>query len=495
MNKKNIVAMTGLLLTMGCEESNPALSAALVSAEVMGPPSQLAWKGSQTTWPNLCTVIKVELQNVNSKAVEALEDTPIGLAASHVTFYSDAACTIPLTTAESRISKKTSFKQFYVKGSSIASGEVKADSTKLAGASLNLTVGDPNTDLVLGQPDFMTNTANLGGLSGHSLNSPMTPSSDGKNLFVADGSNNRILIWKTLNPVLGAAADIVLGQPNFYANIQDGTQVSAQSLGYVSSVFSDGTRLFAADRKFNRILIWNSIPTNNYQPADVVLGQPTMTAATSNNGGTSSKSLFMPESIFSDGKKLIVTDNGNNRILIWNTIPVSNFQAADVIVGQPNMYTASAGSSGAKLNSPYFSILYKGKLLVSDFLNNRILVWNTVPVANGVTADIVIGQNSLTTRTASTLLTGLNHPGGLRVDGLNRLYVVDHGSNRILIWNQIPTVSGAAADINLGQMNFQVLSSALNLKKFLLPWGLEIGGQQMWIADNGNNRILRIPIP
>ena len=114
---------------------------------------------------------------------------------------------------------------------------------------------------------------------------------------------------------------------------------------------------------------------------------------------------------------------------------------------------------------------------MSDFLNNRILVWNLIPSVNGTTASLAIGQTSLTTRVASTLAAGLTHPGGLRVDSLDRLYVVDHGSNRILIWNQIPSVSGTAADINLGQMNFLILSSALNLKKFLLPWGLEIGGQ------------------
>ena len=165
MNKKNVIALTGLLLTMGCEESNPALTDALLSAEASAPASQLAWKSSQQTWPNLCTVVKVELQNAQSKAVAALEDTPIGIAASHVTFYSDAACTIPLTTLASQIPKKSSFKQLYVKGLSAASGKVKVDSTKLTGASLNLTVGDPNTDLVLGQPDFMTNSANLGGLS------------------------------------------------------------------------------------------------------------------------------------------------------------------------------------------------------------------------------------------------------------------------------------------------------------------------------------------
>ncbi len=201
MNQKALGVVACLILTTGCEESSPSLNAALQSAEVVAPATQLALKTSLQTWPNLCTLVKVELQNSYSKAVEALEDTPIAVAALHVTFY--------------------------IKGRFAGSGDLKAESTKLAGASLSLTVGDPNTDLVLGQPDFMTNTANLGGLSGHSLNSPMTPSSDGKNLFVADGSNNRILIWKTLNPVLGSHADIVLGQPDFYSNTQDGTKVSA----------------------------------------------------------------------------------------------------------------------------------------------------------------------------------------------------------------------------------------------------------------------------
>ncbi len=49
------------------------------------------------------------------------------------------------------------------------------------------------------------------------------------------------------------------------------------------SVTSDGQRLYVADLGHNRVLIWNSIPTANQQPADVVVGQPDMTSATPNN--------------------------------------------------------------------------------------------------------------------------------------------------------------------------------------------------------------------
>ena len=42
-------------------------------------------------------------------------------------------------------------------------------------------------------------------------------------------------------------------------------------------------------------------------------------------------------SVTSDGQRLYVTDLGHNRVLIWNSIPTQNGQAADVVVGQPNM--------------------------------------------------------------------------------------------------------------------------------------------------------------
>ena len=50
-----------------------------------------------------------------------------------------------------------------------------------------------------------------------------------------------------------------------------------------TSVTTDGTRLFVSDLGFNRVLIWNTIPTANGQAADVVVGQPDMVSSIPNN--------------------------------------------------------------------------------------------------------------------------------------------------------------------------------------------------------------------
>ena len=55
-----------------------------------------------------------------------------------------------------------------------------------------------------------------------------------------------------------------------------------------SGLYSDGTRLFVADKLNNRVLIWNAWPTANGQAADVVLGQAAMT---SNGYGTSATTM------------------------------------------------------------------------------------------------------------------------------------------------------------------------------------------------------------
>ncbi len=55
-----------------------------------------------------------------------------------------------------------------------------------------------------------------------------------------------------------------------------GTPVSAATLVEPVSVALDGHRLFVGDAALHRVLIWNSLPTSGAQPADVVLGQPDM---------------------------------------------------------------------------------------------------------------------------------------------------------------------------------------------------------------------------
>ena len=74
----------------------------------------------------------------------------------------------------------------------------------------------------------------------------------------------------------GQDANVLLGPYESEAN--------ASNMHWPSTVYSDGERLFVADTRNNRILIWNSIPTQTNQPADIVVGQQDFTSIYSGNG-------------------------------------------------------------------------------------------------------------------------------------------------------------------------------------------------------------------
>ena len=94
-------------------------------------------------------------------------------------------------------------------------------------------------------------------------------------LYVADTQNNRVLIYNHIPTSNGVAADVVLGAPDFTTFVQpdltqQNTNATAQNMLNPVSVTSDGVHLFVTDLGYNRVLIWNSIPTANDAPADVV---------------------------------------------------------------------------------------------------------------------------------------------------------------------------------------------------------------------------------
>jgi hypothetical protein len=64
-------------------------------------------------------------------------------------------------------------------------------------------------------------------------------------------------------------------------------------------------KLIVADAWNHRVLIWNEFPTQNGQPADVVIGQPGMQNNLPNVEGVgtvaSAKNLYWPYGVWSDG--------------------------------------------------------------------------------------------------------------------------------------------------------------------------------------------------
>jgi uncharacterized protein (TIGR03437 family) len=324
-------------------------------------------------------------------------------------------------------------------------------------------VGGAN--VVVGQPDFVTTTINL---TQNGLRTPTAVASDGKIMVVADTDNNRVLIWKTIPASNNAPADLVLGQANFTTG-SGGT--SATGMRGPQGVWIQGTRLFVADTQNSRVLVWNNIPTTNGQAADYVLGQPNLNTAppaTTLDLPATANNLFSPVAVSSDGQRLFVSDLGHSRVLIWNSIPTTTQQAADLVLGQPDMVSeidnnnaklcTSTGTDSsnnptypnrcyATLSLPRYALSDGTRLFIADGGNDRVLIYNNMPTQNGQKADIVLGQvdefsdqvsdSTDTFRPDSNVLRSspatIRTPLSLAWDGVN-LYVSDPYDRRVLVF-------------------------------------------------------------
>lgn len=100
-------------------------------------------------------------------------------------------------------------------------------------------------------------------------------------------------------------------------------------------------------------------------------------------------------------------------------------------------------------------------LYVADYGNNRVLAWkNALGFQKGDFADLVIGQRDLFSTApkgpGSDLSTGLYRPTGVAVDSNGNLYVADTGNNRILRYPQPfkQATQLLPVDLILGQNDF-----------------------------------------
>jgi len=323
-------------------------------------------------------------------------------------------------------------------------------------------------------------------------------------LYTASNFHSRILGFNTVPTTAGVAADFVVGQASFTANTGNrGGSVSNISLYGPTDLVAVGTKLIVADTGNNRVLIWNTAPIDNTTGADVVVGQASFT---SNTTGTTQTTLSGPRGIASDGTKLVVVDSANARVLLWNTIPATNGAPADLVLGQ-TVFTSSAynGLGGAgtadKFNEPVRAWTNGTKLLVLDGCNQRILIWNTWPTANGQLPDAVLGQTGFTTPAGVWGATNCSATqfrislwyGGLWSDG-NQIGLADIANNRVLIWNSWPTTNGAAADVVLGQPDFTTATapSGATASTTGLPTNVRAVGGQLMVSCTGSsdNRIL-----
>ncbi|MFH1777293.1 MAG: RHS repeat-associated core domain-containing protein [Candidatus Omnitrophota bacterium] len=352
--------------------------------------------------------------------------------------------------------------------------------------------------LVLGQLDFTTNDSNYGGLSASSLSRPGTVSTDGVHLYVADYFNNRVLIYNNIPATNNQPADVVIGQPDFTSNLANNGNISSQSLWGPMAAYSDGERLYVADHFNHRVLIYNSIPTENFAEADIVLGQPDFTSNLPNNGGVTSQSLLAPTDVHSDGVCLYVTDAANNRVLIYNSIPTENFAEADIVLGQPD-FTSNLPNNGGVTSQSLWGVarvFSDGiRVYIADQGNHRVLIHNQIPTNNFQPADIVLGQPNFSSNVINNggvSASSFYVPFAVYSNG-ESLFVADQANNRILLYAQIPTENNQSADAVLGQLDFSTNAGNFNgVTASSLSGPISVYGDGTWlyVADGYNNRAL-----
>jgi len=356
-----------------------------------------------------------------------------------------------------------------------------------------LVVDGQSAEIVLGQPDFNTGTANTGGVSAHSMEYPTGIASDGTYLWVVDGGNERALRWEPLPNDSSTDADMVLGRPS----LTDNASIVGVTLGHFSSnsegphIAISGTTLVISDTFWNRVLIWNPLPTTPGQAANIVLGQTTTSGYGSGNGAGQ---LFRPRGVWTDGTRLVVADAANNRVLIWTTFPTSSGESADLVLGQSNfgLSTAPPATPTASSMSP-FDVHYDGtRFYVTDGDAHRVMVWNGFPSTTNEAADYAIGQPDLTTDTAGTTASSLRGPSGIAVLG-DALFIADSVNDRVMIWQPIPTASGGDAAHVLGVDDFITPGGtpAATQESLNNPLDVVVVGDKLYVTDNLHHRVLR----
>ena len=73
--------------------------------------------------------------------------------------------------------------------------------------------------------------------------------------------------------------------------------------------------------------------------------------------------------------------------------------------------------------------------MVGDSANNRVLIWNQLPTVNNQPADLCIGRSDYLSAIACTKATPASSPA---YSFQGDLYVADSGSNRVLMFQQSP---------------------------------------------------------
>ena len=267
----------------------------------------------------------------------------------------------------------------------------------------------------------------------------------------------------------------------------------------------DDDHFIVCDSGNHRVMIWNGIPTENGQPADMVLGQADFYSEGPACGHANFASGFhLPTGVIVANGKLLVGDAWHHRVLVWNEVPQKSQTPPDYALGQSDLLQVQPNrgeyATASSMYWPYGLAFIAGKLFVTDTGNRRVLVWSGVPQADQP-AEWVLGQPDAAS-------TGENRDGPVSANSFrwphavagnaHQLWIADAGNHRVLGWDGAVTLD-RPADRVLGQEDFSGSREwpydVQGERRLRFPYGIDSQGSCLAVADTANNRILFWKLP
>ena len=315
-------------------------------------------------------------------------------------------------------------------------------------------------------------------------------------MFVADEGNNRVLVYNldSSDNLISHFPNNVLGQPDLDSN---NASLTAAGMENPVALAYDAinSRLFVSDNRNQRVLVYNVASISNGQNAVHVLGQANFVSkvrAATPNG------FYFPGGLAYDAvnNRLFVVDTVNNRVLVFNVASITDGQNAAHVLGQSDFYSSGNATTQNTLNRA-FDVAYdasNSRLFVMDSGNFRVLVFDASSITDGQNAIHVLGEPDFFTSANNTTQNGLGYADCLGYDSANsRLFVSDTSNSRVLIFNVASITDGQLAAHVLGQPDFMTSGAGFpNQNDFSSPAGLGYDplSSRLYIADSSWSRIV-----
>lgn len=271
-------------------------------------------------------------------------------------------------------------------------------------------------------------------------------------------SGNPVTVTITNDDFVIYEASDVLGQADF----------TLSAIGTSSSLFDLNTdtsvgvamdtvhhRLFVADGRNNRVLVFNLDSSNNLLDhiADNVLGAPDFDTKGLPSVPTVNSFTFTPIGLAYDDvhDRLFVSDSDGARVLVFNTSAISDLMTADNVLKSADFETkGSLGAAGLAyddLNDRLFVVDLSAAPLP------KVLIYDTAVIINGEDYVNYVGDGMVAANT-------LSKPYGIALDITGqRLFIADDSLHRVMIFNINPeTISNfESASNELGQESFSIM--------------------------------------